>query len=120
MAIEIPGLDVNSGLDLCDGDRDVYLNSLRLYVSSMPASLEKMRDVSEGTLKDYFIIAHRVKGMSEHAGAEEIRKAAKQLEAMAKDGDLAGVLERNEAFINHAQNIVDGIRSWLAENYPER
>ena len=118
MAIEIPEIDVNSGLELCDGDMGIYLNSLRLYVSSIPTSLEKMSGVSDGTLKDYSITVHGVKSMSEYIGAEEARKTAKQLEDLAKGGDLAGVLAQNEAFINYAQNIVAGVRNWLEKNDP--
>ena len=118
MAIEIPGLDAAGGLDLCDGDMNIYLNALRLYVSSIPASLEKMRGVSPETLADYAITAHSVKSMSEYIGAEEARKTAKQLESLAKNGDLAGVLAQNETFIQYAQGIVAGVQGWLAKNQP--
>jgi len=116
MAIEIPGLDADSGLNLCDGNMKIYLNSLRLFVSSTPESLVKMRSVSQETLEKYSVTAHSVKSMSEYAGAEEVRKAAKELEALAKAGDLAGVLAKNEAFIKFAGNIVEGVRSWLEKN----
>ena len=118
MAIEIPGLDVNSGLELCDGNEKIYINSLRLFVSSTPESLKKMKDVSAETLEKYAITAHSVKSMSEYAGAEETRIAAKELEAFAKAGDLTGVLARNEAFIKFAGSIVEGVRHWLKENDP--
>jgi HPt (histidine-containing phosphotransfer) domain-containing protein len=118
MVIEIPEIDAASGLELCDGDMGIYLNSLRLYVSSIPASLEKMSGVSNETLKDYSIAVHGVKSMSEYIGAEEARKTAKQLEALAKGGDLAGVLAQNETFIKYAQNIVASVRSWLEKNDP--
>ena len=113
MAIEIPGLDTGSGLDLCDGDVKIYLKSLRLFVSSTSESLEKMKNVSAETLDKYSVTAHSVKSMSEYAGAEEVRKNAKELEAMAKGGDLAGILARNDAFIKYAENIVNGVRKWL-------
>ena len=117
MAIEIPGLDTNRGLELCDGNMKIYLNSLRIYTSNIPVSLEKMRSVSAETLKDYSITAHCVKGMSEYVGADEVIKTAKQLEEMARNGDLAGILAQNEAFIKYAQNLADGIRKWLIENH---
>ena len=117
MAIKIPGLDVNSGLDLCGDNMEIYLNSLLLYVSGVPADLEKMRNVSRETLGDYSIIAHKVKNMSQYIGAEEAGKTAKQLETMASDGDLAGVLAHNKAFIKHAEKLVGTIRRWLAENH---
>ena len=114
MAIEIPGIDVKSGLDLCDGNMNIYLNALRLYVSGIPADLEKMRGISRETLSAYSVTVHGVKSMSEYIGAEEARKTAKQLEAMAKAGDLAGVLAQNEAFIKYAGNLVAGIRNYLS------
>ena len=116
MVIEISGVNAESGLDLCDGDMDLYLHILRSYVSEMTTTIEKMRNVSEKTLKVYGIIVHGVKSMSEAIGAEEVRKTAKQLEKMAKGGDLAGVLARNNAFIEHTENLVNGIRAWLEKN----
>jgi len=116
MALEIPGLDTNRGLELCDGNMKIYLNSLRIYASSIPASLEKMRSVSAETLKDYSINAHCVKGMSEYVGAGEVIKTARQLEQMAKSGDLAGILAQNEAFIKFTQDLAGGIQKWLIEN----
>ena len=116
MTIEIPGVDSASGLNLCDGNMDIYLNSLRLYISSIPVSLEKMRSVSQETLADYAITVHSVKSMSQYIGAEEVRKTAKELEALAKSDDLAGVLAQNEAFIPYAQGIVADVQGWLAKN----
>jgi len=118
MSIEIPGLNTKSGLELCDDNMDIYLRSLRLYVSNIPATLEKMRNVTEKTLHDYAINVHGVKGSSEYIGAEEARKTAKELEAMAKGGDLAGVQARNDAFIKYVENIVSGIQNWLKKNDP--
>jgi HPt (histidine-containing phosphotransfer) domain-containing protein len=75
-----------------------------------------MRHVSQEKLHDYAISAHAAKGISEYVGAEEVKKTAKQLEAMAKDGDLAGILAQNEAFIKYAGNIVNDIKNWLEKN----
>jgi len=119
MTIEIPGLNAASGLELCDGDKDIYIHSLRLYAANMPAALEKMRAVSKESLQDYSIKAHGVKSISEYVGAEETHKTAKQLELMAKNGDLAGILAQNDAFINYAESLVDSIRSWLEKNDPK-
>jgi len=116
MAIEIPGVNVNTGLDLCDGSMDIYLRFLRLYVSSMPPALDKMRNVSKETLHEYTVAVHGVKGISETIAAEEVVKTAKELEAIAKSGDLDGVLAKNTTFIKHTENLVNGIQSWLEKN----
>jgi HPt (histidine-containing phosphotransfer) domain-containing protein len=116
MALDIPGINVNSGLDLYEGDVNIFLRFVRMYVSRMPAALDKMRNVSEETLHDYTVSVHGVKGISETVGAEEIVNTARQLEAMGKAGDLAGILAQNSAFIKRAEIIVDGIRNWLDIN----
>jgi HPt (histidine-containing phosphotransfer) domain-containing protein len=113
MAVEIPGLNADSGLELCDGNLKIYLSALRLYISNIPATLEKVRNVSEKTLRDYTISVHGIKSTSEIIGAEEVRKTAKELEAMGKAGDLTGIQARNDAFIKNTENLVAGIKSWL-------
>ena len=113
MAVEIPGLNADSGLELCDGNMKIYLSALRLYVSNIPAAIEKARNVSEETLRDYTVSVHGIKSTSEIIGAEETRKTAKELEAMGKAGDLAGIQARNSAFIKNTENLVAGIKSWL-------
>ena len=75
-----------------------------------------MRNVSENTLSDYSIKVHGLKGMCDYVGAEEARKTAKQLEDMSKNGDLAGVLARNEDFIKYTESIISQIQTWLEEN----
>ena len=114
--VDIPGIDSNKGLSLCDGDMDIYLNSLRLCVSNMPATLEKMRHVTEATLHDYTICVHGAKGICSYIGAEEARALGKDLEDKARGGDLAGVLANNEAFLKIAGTLVENIRSWLLKN----
>jgi len=116
MAIEIPGIDVKSGLDLCDGDTKIYVNSLRIFANSIPADLEKMKSVTSETLGDYSVTAHSVKSMSVYIGAEESRQTAKQLEAMADAGDYDGIIARNEKFIKYAESIVASVRKWLIDN----
>ena len=113
MVIEIPGVETDKGLKLCDGNVEMYLRFLHLYVSRMPTVLNNMRNVSENVLKDYTISAHSIKGISETIGAEEARKTAQQLEAMAKEGNLTGVLAQNNAFIKYSENLIAGITAWL-------
>ena len=113
MAIDIPGLDTNKALELCDGDMETYISTLRLYIDNIPQALERMRNVTEETLHNYTISVHGVKSTSEVIGAEEARKTARELEAMGKAGDLAGILARNDAFIKYVEGLVAGIRSWL-------
>ena len=116
MDIKISGVDEKSGLDLCDGDLKIYIRFLRLYISNMPTALDKIRSVSEETLKDYTVAVHGIKGLSQTIGAEEARSKAKHLEEMGKGGNLAGILAENTAFITYAEKLIDGIRTWLEKH----
>ena len=113
MRIEIPGVDTAMGLDLYDDDEDIFLIVLRSYADNLPASLEKLRNVSAETLADYAITVHGVKGTSANIGAEELRQIASKLETMAKAGDLSGILAQNEAFLKQADDLIKAINNWL-------
>jgi len=114
--IEIPGLNTASGLDLCDGNQKIYINSLHLFSTGTTEDLEKMKNVTRETLEEYSVAAHSVKSMSRYVGADEVRETAKQLEAMADAGDLEGILAKNEAFLKYALGIADNVRVWLEKN----
>ena len=113
MTVEIPGVDADRGLGLCDGDLEMYVHFLRLYVSNIPSTLEKIGNVSEETLHNYIISVHSLKSTSEIIGAEEARKTAKELETMAKSGDLAGVQARNSALIKYVEDLLVNTQNWL-------
>ena len=115
MTINIPGIDAQKGLDLYDGDTEIYFTVLHSWVNNTPAALNRLRNVSAATLSDYAITVHGVKGTSTTIGAEEIRKTAMKLESLANAGDLSGVLAQNEAFIKSTEDLVNIVQNWLNE-----
>jgi hypothetical protein len=72
-----------------------------------------MRSVSAGTLAEYRVKVHGVKSTSESIGAMEARKMAAELEALAKAGDLSGVLAKNEELLRYVDKLLGNIRIWL-------
>jgi len=116
MLIEIPGINPETVLNLYDDDVEVYKYILCSFISNIPAVLDKIRVVSSETLQEYKIKVHALKGISESIGAEKTMAEAVKLEAMAKKGDLAGVLAGNGDFLEETDILVDNIRSWLANN----
>ena len=113
MKIEIPGLNVEAGLDLYDDDEEIYLTVLRSFAVNTPAVLDRLRNVTAETLPDYAIAIHGIKGTSVNIGAQEIQKTAARLETMAMAGDLAGVKLMNDAFLKRADALLAGINDWL-------
>ena len=116
MTAKIPGVDLDAGLDLYDGDMDIYLRVLRAYIPAVIKALEKMRNVSAETLPDYAVTVHGIKSTSNSIGAEETRIAARELELKAKEGDLNGVLSLNQAFIEQTGAFAESLQTWLKEN----
>jgi len=118
MPIEIPGIETETGLNLYDGDVEMYKTILRLFVSRIPAVLDSISIVSSETLPDYRNKIHALKGSGGSIGAKEIMDAARKLEMMAKNNDLAGVLAENDAFLEKTRVLVDDIRNWLENLTP--
>ena len=114
MQIIIPGIDAEAVFSLYDDD-EIYRTILRTFVARIPEVLDKIRNVSSETLPDYMIKIHALKGSGGSIGAKETMAAAADLEAMAKKGDLAGVLAGNEVFLERTGALVEDIRSWLEQ-----
>jgi hypothetical protein len=45
----------------------------------------------------------------------EARRMAAELEALAKAGDLPGVLAKNEALLRHVDDLLGNIQHWLEQ-----
>jgi len=111
--VDIPGINTELALSLYEGDMDILLVVLSSYAENVPTELSRMRDVDELNLPDYAIDIHTIKGASSSIGAQDLTRRAKKMERMAKEGDLAGVLAVNEAFIEDAETLVKNILNYL-------
>jgi len=114
MAVDISGVEQEKIMELYDGDLEIYLPVLRSYLSVIPAALDKIQSVSAETLSEYTVKVHGIKSTSESIGAQDARKMAAEMEAMAQAGDLSGILAKNEAFIKYVRNLTKNIQDWLA------
>jgi len=116
MKIEIPGLDIQKGLELYDDDEELYAIVLRSYVNNTPSVLDRLRNVTAENLEEYSVNVHGIKGTSITIAADEIQQDALNLELMAKEGNLSGVLEVNNSFIEKVETLVSEIKIWLDAN----
>lgn len=97
--VDIPGMNFARGLQRFNGNAEVYVRILRTFAKSMPASLDKLRNVSTDTLPDYVTLIHGLKGSCYGVNADEAGKLAESLEIAGKKNDLAYVLDNTDAFI---------------------
>jgi CheY-like chemotaxis protein len=111
--IEIPGVNAEKGLSICGGDGEIYRTVLRSYAADTTTVLEKIREVTTETLQDYRIAVHGIKGSSANIGAEAIRQKAANLEIMAQNGNLSGILDQNDALLHETESLVADIKAWF-------
>jgi CheY-like chemotaxis protein len=100
-------------LSLYEDDMDMLIDVMRSFSDNIPNELACMKNLTEDNLADYAIDIHTLKGASSSIGAKDLTVRAKKMERMAKAGDLAGVLEVNEKFIEDALRLVENIKTWL-------
>jgi len=113
LTVEIPGINAKQGIAHYGNDIEIYLSVLRSYAANAPDILGKLRVVTPETLRDCVISAHGLKGMSGNICAEQIRAAAAELEATARNDDLAGVLKLTRPILRAAEHLVDNINAWF-------
>ena len=113
---DIPGLNVQKGLDMYAGNTETYMSILRSYAQNTPAIIEQLRVVTVENLPRYAINVHGLKGSSASIGAEYIREKGLELEARSKVGDLQSILELNDAFLCDAEKLVENIKAWFIQH----
>jgi CheY-like chemotaxis protein len=109
----INGVNMRLGRSLYEDDEEMFVDILQSFAENVPSEIEKLRGVTKDTLVDYAIDIHTVKGACASIGAKELSLRAKEMEAMAKAGDLSGVQIVNEQFIKDAEILVGNVKAWL-------
>ncbi|WP_078118624.1 transporter substrate-binding domain-containing protein [Thiosocius teredinicola] len=100
---QLPGLDVDWGLERVGGNRALFRRLLGEFVSSHGNALEELQTaVTAGDMEQVRREAHTLQGVAGNIGGRELQQAARCLEKMALDGRLeaAGSLPKDfrEAF----------------------
>jgi signal transduction histidine kinase/CheY-like chemotaxis protein len=114
LSFRVEGLDSEKGLDRFGGDGKAYIDSLRSYVVYTPSLLETaMTAKIVGSLSDYAITIHGIKGSSYGICANTIGQEAEKLEHAAKEGNTALIEEENDAFMKTAEQFIAGLAKVL-------
>ena len=103
---ELPGINFEKGLKLCGGEKDSYLEIMKLLVESCRKKLVTMEGQWNTDLQGFQIDIHGVKGMCYNVGADTMGDKAKVLEMAARSKDVqaiedgyAGFKEEHLAFL---------------------
>ncbi|MCR5138523.1 MAG: response regulator [Oscillospiraceae bacterium] len=94
------GIDPETGLGYCQGDRDLYLSLLEEYAGSAQEKAgEIMRFYEVRDWKNYSVLAHAIKSSSRMIGAAALADRAADLEAAADDGRVQDIEAGHEKLL---------------------
>jgi hypothetical protein len=96
-------------------DEESYIEIIRAYCLHTPALLDKMREVTLETLKDYAVTVHGLKGSSYGIFAMTVARGAEILEHAAKSGDFEMVKANNSSLIENTEKLLADLNELLAD-----
>ena len=106
----VPGLDVDLGLEQLAGMEDVYLGALDTAGASWGSLPDQLRaHLDSDDIHAFTIEIHGVKGGLASIGALRLSERARLLEQMGKDGDVAGCRLELPAFLSEFRLFVRDI-----------
>ena len=86
----IEGLDLATGLDRVDGQRDVYEKTLKLMIHEIEKSNENLNYfLSSGNMEGFCVEVHGIKGAMASVGATALSERAHELEKASERTDVA-------------------------------
>jgi len=116
---EIPGLNIENGIERFGGDKNTYYQILRSFVPSTTELLESIKYVSEEVISDYAITVHGIKGSSRGICAYDLADLAERLELAAKAGDFEFVSANHPPFMESAFELMARMSEMIAQIFPE-
>ena len=116
MLFQLKGVNVETGIRNCGGNRNVYIRILQTFSSSnLSSGLENYYECADWN--NYEVIAHSIKGACRNIGAEELADRAYQLELAGKKADEAYIKEHHDDFIKGYKDLISVItRSIIEQN----
>jgi signal transduction histidine kinase/DNA-binding response OmpR family regulator len=113
----IGSLDTWEALSRCNWDEEVLTDILKSFASNTPEQLHKLDAYLEaGSLNDYAIVVHGIKGTSYAICAQAAGREAEALEVMAKKGDMLGVRSAHQSFVKTIGTLVGEINKAFAKS----
>jgi HPt (histidine-containing phosphotransfer) domain-containing protein len=109
-------LDKAALLDRVDHDVEFLAETVEMFDEDAPGLLSQIRDaVAAGDSEALAAAAHTYKGMVANFCAQHATDAARKLEMMGRDGDLAGAQEALGALEKEAERLGSALRELLED-----
>lgn len=112
--IYIEGLDTKEALELCNGDINDYIDTLKLTVKYSDDKIQELvRAYSDNDITKYVIDVHSMKSTLYMIGSKELGKKASNLEKAGKENDNKYIKKNNNAFIKEYKKLILNIKEFL-------
>ncbi|MCR5847404.1 MAG: response regulator [Lachnospiraceae bacterium] len=110
----LKGVNVETGIRNCGGNRNVYIRILQTFSSSNLSS-GLVNYYESADWNNYEVIAHSIKGACRNIGADELADRAYKLELAGKSADEAYIKANHDAFVNDYRELISAITRAIIE-----
>ncbi|MCD8139707.1 MAG: ATP-binding protein [Planctomycetaceae bacterium] len=112
VSVRIDGVDTRVGLQNVGGKMERYTDILAMFCVEGDKSKRRLRDLlAAGDARNFRIQAHALKSACASIGAMSVAQFAQQLENVAHAGDLDGIAQQMDPFLDELGMVVDNIRA---------
>ena len=114
--IIVEGLDIEKGIKLTGGKKQRYIKLLSMfYKDCLEKIIEIQKCLETDNIESYIINVHGFKSASAAIGADELSKAAAELEDAGKNGDMEFLYKHTPEFIKNLHKLLENIDFFLSE-----
>jgi polar amino acid transport system substrate-binding protein len=114
---QLPGIDLNWGLERVGGNRQLYSNLLVEFATNHGGDMERLdSDLQRGEIDEARRTLHTLEGISGNIGAHSLQEASKHLQMNLADGDMDVDLPSN--FRLAFTELIDSLQGYVEESAP--
>ena len=114
--VNSPLLDVKKGIAYIGGNEEAYKEILFLYIKESEKKIKQIAELFEQRdMENYGVEVHALKGASLSIGAVRLFELAKELEAIAKAGNLDAVERKNGILLKLYGEVAEAARKYMGD-----
>jgi len=111
---EIPGVDIEKGIDMTGGTEEAYRIVLSFFCKDIEKRLPLLQSApGADNILEFVTQVHAFKSASASIGAAEVSAQAEKLEAAGKAGDLVFIQENLRDFADNLAKLAKDVRAVL-------
>jgi HPt (histidine-containing phosphotransfer) domain-containing protein len=107
----IEGVDYADGLKRFGNQASIYLRIIKSFIQNTPATLEELNAVTQGTIDEYMVKVHGLKGSCYGISAMTLGDEAKALEFAAKAYEWDKIEQGNPPLIANVYELIDQLQA---------